>query len=65
MNNFVISYTHGKSLSVDLYRSLCVSVEKQKRERRGRQSRNVVQNVNISSMRRYYILVHYFLLFGK
>ena len=31
MNNFVISYTHGKSLSVDLYRSLCVSVEKKRR----------------------------------
>ena len=28
MNNFVISYTHGKSLSVDLYCSLCVSVKK-------------------------------------
>ena len=31
MNNFVISYTHGKSLSVDLYRSLSVCVWKKKK----------------------------------
>ena len=50
MNNFVISYTHGKSLSVDLYRSLCViSVEKKKkRERDGAASLETLYRTLIS-----------------
>ena len=48
MNNFVISYTHGKSLSVDLYRSLCVSVEKNKRERDGAASLETLYRTLIS-----------------